>query len=70
MVRVLALNWKERYPGDRLALTYCVELGIARRSAPYELAWTWCTLAYRENGDNMTHCYLTLAPKYGGISGA
>lgn len=31
--------------------------------APCELAWTWCTLACWESGDNMTHCYLTLAPK-------
>lgn len=66
----MALDWKERYQNDRLALAYCGEMGTARHSAPCELAWTWCTVAYREIGDNMTHCYLTLAPKYGGMPGA
>ena len=79
MVRVLALDWKERYHGDRLALEYCGELGTARRSDPCELAWTWCMVAYREIGDTVTHCYLTLAPlflenvekyQYGGMPGA
>jgi len=66
MVRVLALDWKERYHGDRLALAYCGELGTARHSDPCELAWTWCTGAYWEIGDTVTHCYLTLPPLFFG----
>jgi len=32
MVRVVALNWKEIYQNDRLALAYCGEMGTARHS--------------------------------------
>jgi|GEM_PF-5063276 len=70
MVRVVALNWKERYRMTGWPWRIVVRWALLDTRAPCELAWTWCTGACWEIGGNMTHCYLTLAPKYCGMPGA